>query len=255
MHTKVRRFSSAVLGISGVGLVAASVVWACTPEGYGWVPPAQPSEPPSSGSARSTPASPQPTPTQTPTGPSSVPQGSAPSGSSGQEPARGQQPARSPARGQSRAPVSSQQRATSSGPAGGRATQSAGSATGRSTSGTTSPTPAGVTSRSGRAFFADSLAPASAGSRGSAAAPAGFFAPSEQSATGDLWSGFAAGASLIPSVMDPSVSTSEADSTLPVGLGLLGLGAVALLGGLAVAEGRRRRALVLPRGEPGRWAS
>lgn len=69
-----------------------------------------------------------------------------------------------------------------------------------------------------------------------------------QSATGDLWSAFEAGrnSSLTPS----GGGTVIADDTGPgtgfaAGLALLGLGAAALVGGVATAGVRRRRGLAL----------
>ena len=64
----------------------------------------------------------------------------------------------------------------------------------------------------------------------------------DASATGDLWSGFAPGkrASLVPRPTDPAASERAPGSQFPIGLGLLGLGIATLLGGFTVAEVRRR---------------
>lgn len=80
------------------------------------------------------------------------------------------------------------------------------------------------------------------------AAPAGV-QPSERSASGDLWGGFGPGTRswLTPPETDAAAAPSPAaGSHLAVGVGLLGLGMVALVAGLGVAEARRRRALARP---------
>lgn len=67
---------------------------------------------------------------------------------------------------------------------------------------------------------------------------------SERSATADLWSGFRSGST--PSTLAPPAGEEPergSSSALAVGAGLLGLGAMALFAGFAVAEVRRRRAL------------
>lgn len=120
-------------------------------------------------------------------------------------------------------------------------------------------TSAGAMNHRGRQVFAGSVGPPGIGagtapgapvtrpgaSPQGAAAPPGAGSPSEQSATGDLWSGFGAGrpASLTPSATDPAVPADGPGWQLSVGLGLLGLGLLALFVSLAVAETRRRRAL------------
>jgi len=66
--------------------------------------------------------------------------------------------------------------------------------------------------------------------------------PSARSAAGDLWSGF--GSSQTPSLLAggaPEAAGGGAGSPLAVGLGLMGVGLMALVGGFAMAETRRRR--------------
>ncbi len=68
--------------------------------------------------------------------------------------------------------------------------------------------------------------------------------PSEQAAAGDVWSGFGSGssASLLPNATD-AAPEGGTDSGFGWGIGLLALGLLALVSGVAVAEVRRRRAL------------
>ncbi len=68
-----------------------------------------------------------------------------------------------------------------------------------------------------------------------------------QSATGDLWSGYKAdpAASLTPSRGE--TADAGPGTGFGVGLALFGLGAAALLGGAALAVGRRRRSLLFAR--------
>ena len=95
--------------------------------------------------------------------------------------------------------------------------------------------------------FAGSAAPGDPAAErqgaGGKAGPSGNPALSDRSATGDLWSGFGPGkrSSLGPGAAD-AAPASGAGPQLAIGLGLLGLGLVALLGGFGVAEARRRRA-------------
>ena len=68
--------------------------------------------------------------------------------------------------------------------------------------------------------------------------------PSEQAAAGDVWSGFGSGssASLMPNATD-AAPDGGTGSGFGWGIGLLALGLLALVSGVAVAEVRRRRAL------------
>ena len=120
-----------------------------------------------------------------------------------------------------------------------------------------------ITQDAGREVFAGSVAPSgdssttsfgspsAAPTSGSQAEPAtgtsgrSSGTPSEQAAGGDVWSGFGSGssASLLPSADDAAVSDGGAGSGLGWGIGLLSLGLLALVSGVAVAEVRRRRAL------------
>lgn len=106
----------------------------------------------------------------------------------------------------------------------------------------------GASPSSGPEVFPGSVPPTPAAQRQGASppgAPAPAGGPSERSATGDLWSGFGAGnqASLLPSMTDPEVPEEGPGSQLAIGVGLLGLGLLALLSGFGAAEVRRRRAL------------
>ena len=83
--------------------------------------------------------------------------------------------------------------------------------------------------------------------RGSPAAPAVGSSPrtpSQQSAAGDLWSGFASGPnqSLLPKATT-ATSAGGMDSRFALGMAFLGTGLVVLLAGFAVAGLRRRRVL------------
>lgn len=75
------------------------------------------------------------------------------------------------------------------------------------------------------------------------ASDAGTAAPSTASATGDLWSGFgtASGPSASGNAATPAPSSGSGNMAL--GMGLMAVGGVALLGGFALAEVRRRRAI------------
>jgi hypothetical protein len=73
--------------------------------------------------------------------------------------------------------------------------------------------------------------------------------PSQSTAAGDLWSGFASGpnSSLLPGgATDPAPSASGSGPRLALGMALLGAGLTALLAGFAVAGLRRRRASTRP---------
>ena len=69
-------------------------------------------------------------------------------------------------------------------------------------------------------------------------------APSQETASADLWSGLASGpnSSLLPSETNLAASASGSGSRLALGMAFLGAGLVALLGGFAGAARRRRRA-------------
>ena len=75
---------------------------------------------------------------------------------------------------------------------------------------------------------------------------AGAATPSQSSASaaGDLWSGFAPGASVTPSDAVTSGPASSSSRNVTLGVGLMGIGTAALFGGFAVAATRRRRSTV-----------
>jgi hypothetical protein len=107
-----------------------------------------------------------------------------------------------------------------------------------------------VVTQAGQPAFAGSVAPAPTGSFGSTpgtatgtpAAGAGrSSAPSEQAATGDVWSGFSAGQTPSLTSAADGVPEDGTGSELGWGLGLLALGLLALVAGLTAAEVRRRR--------------
>lgn len=96
-------------------------------------------------------------------------------------------------------------------------------------------------------FGSPSAAPTSGSQAESATGPSGRSSgtPSEQAAGGDVWSGFGSGStgSLMPSTGDAAVSDGGTGSGFGWGIGLLSLGLLALVSGVAVAEVRRRRVL------------
>jgi len=65
--------------------------------------------------------------------------------------------------------------------------------------------------------------------------------PSDQAATGYVWSGFAPGKTPSLSTAGDMVSEGDSGSGLGLGIGLLAFGLVALVGGLTAAEVSRRR--------------
>ena len=110
-----------------------------------------------------------------------------------------------------------------------------------------------VPDRSGAPVFAGSTAPAD--SPGASAAPAsprdgsadspggagtGRGPASEVSAAGDLWGGFSS-ATEAPSLSGAARPAADTSNSMTIGLGLLGLGLVALFTGFGVADVRRRR--------------
>lgn len=112
-----------------------------------------------------------------------------------------------------------------------------------------------VRGRSGERLFGGSTSPAdgAGGRSASSAEAAGVLGagaastsppPSEQSASGDLWSGFSSGpaGSLVPGPTHGAPGDGQSVQ-LGVGMALLGFGLVALLAGFGFAEIRRRRSL------------
>ena len=96
--------------------------------------------------------------------------------------------------------------------------------------------PAVVTTPAGQAVFG--------GSSAASVALADAKVPSSATASGDTWSGFAAGAK--PSLLTDGLTTSgsaTSSSASAVGIGLLGAGLVALFAGFAAAESARKRAV------------
>ena len=84
--------------------------------------------------------------------------------------------------------------------------------------------------------------PVGAGTAGHA--PSVATAPSLRSVTGELWSGFADGSDPATSLVALPAAPTAGTSQPALGVGLLGLGVVALFGGFGVAELRRRRVTV-----------
>jgi hypothetical protein len=139
------------------------------------------------------------------------------------------------------------------GPGGSVQTQSGGTV--QTVPGTVQTVPgSGVQTVAGQPVFAGSAAPATAGTFATTPAPAAereraaqgepsaSAAPSQQAATGDVWSGFAPGRTASLTSGADGIDDGGTGSELGLGIGLLALGLVALAGGLAAAEVRRRRA-------------
>jgi hypothetical protein len=83
-------------------------------------------------------------------------------------------------------------------------------------------------------------APAQAAAAGSKAAKSSA-APSDQAATGYVWSGFAPGKTPSLATAGEMVSEGDSGSGLGLGIALLAVGLLALVGGLTAAEVSRRR--------------
>lgn len=100
--------------------------------------------------------------------------------------------------------------------------------------------PAPAASSSG---FATVPAPAGAAAGSSKAARQSSSAtPSDQAASGYVWSGFAPGRTPSLATAGDMVSEGDSDSGLGLGIGLLAFGLLALVGGVTAAEVSRRRA-------------
>ncbi len=246
MNLSIRRLSSATaLSVLCACTIGASLAWACVPRDWGWSPPGTPDSTPTAptdvsgagGSAESAPSS------------SLTPAEASPS-----QPARTQSPSRQPSRSPARTPAKQPAQAPTNTPSGafngpsssGVAPQSSGV----QSSGAAARTPPSRSTGSGRT---------PAALRGSAkqskktleTAPT----PSERTAQavtdGDAWSAARGNsASLMSSASDPAVPSAGAQ--LGLGAGLLGLGLVGLLGGLAVAAIRRGRASARAQAAPAR---
>lgn len=244
MRTRRRRLISLVaLCLLSASLGGASLAWACTPSNWGWTPseapaPSDPSPPPASQPATPAQTSQPAPPTQSaqPASPStSAPSQvtrSQPASNPSKQPAATKQPAAS--KQEERTPT--KQPATAQSPA--RAQTEAAASIAAESSGQSS----GAESAFSRSSEPVSPRAGGAGSDKSGRTPAAP-APSKGSATvGNLWSGIGSGksSSLISSGSDPAAGPGSA---LAVGLALLGLAAIALLGGFAVTQMRRRRAL------------
>ena len=232
MHTSTRRTFGVLLCVLSAALVGASLAWACAPTNWGWAPPAAPgAETPTSGASGSTPAS-EATPAAAPTtsGGVVVDIPSQPAQRTVKQHGKGTAggPAKSPTSntttraftprvapssgirtsGRGAAPKSASPRSHGSAGGGGRA----------------------HAARSGKASKSRHASSAANGSR-----------PTTQAASGDLWSGFGKSSSLDGSRTGGTAPDGGPGGQIALGLALLGLGAVGLVGGLAVAEGRRRR--------------
>lgn len=102
--------------------------------------------------------------------------------------------------------------------------------------------PAPAASSSGFATVPAPAAGAAAGSGKAAARQSSSAAPSEQAASGYVWSGFAPGRTPSLATAGDMVSEGDSDSGLGLGIGLLAFGLLALIGGVTAAEVSRRRA-------------
>lgn len=146
------------------------------------------------------------------------------------------EPARTDGGGSERSPAADRERS----PAAERTPAGGGSAPG-----------GGVVTVGGQQVFSGSAAPATSsgtfaepattGSSRTAGSNRRSSAPSEQAATGDVWSGFAPGRTASLTNGQTGMSDGGAGSNLALGIGLLALGLLALVAGLTAAEVRRRR--------------
>jgi hypothetical protein len=89
--------------------------------------------------------------------------------------------------------------------------------------------------------FAAAPAAQSAAAAGTSKAAKSAASPSDQAATGYVWSGFAPGKTPSLATAGDMVSEGDSGSGLGLGIGLLAFGLVALVGGLTAAEVSRRR--------------
>ena len=91
-------------------------------------------------------------------------------------------------------------------------------------------------------FAAAPAAPAAQAARDGKAARNSSATPSEQAASGYVWSGFAPGKTPSLATAGDMVSEGDSDSGIGLGIGLLAFGLLALVAGLTAAEVSRRRA-------------
>jgi len=240
MNLPTRRLSSAiVLAVLCACTVGAGLAWACAPANWGWTPSATPESTPTAG-GKAPAASPGPAPSGT-----LPPAEATPSEPAAQSEPR--QPTERRAGTRAKHPARSSAEKTPSGAsaplgvaaglAGDRRAQSPSAVVGRPQSSGPASSGRGADGRRGE---------------GNGAKDSTRSTETVQAATdGEAWSGGdAKGVSLVSSAGDSGVATvTSAGSQLRLGAGLLGLGLVGLLGGLAVAGARRRRSLAL------RWAT
>ncbi len=238
MSRSRRLTAGVVLCVLAAGLTGASLAWACTPTNWGWAAP----EAPPAGQPSSSPA---PSPQSAPSPQAESPSVSAPSGVTQPGNPQSDGPANSPS-GSGNGPPS----APSKQPAGSPGAQPGQGSANAQSVGTES-----VGSRSGSQATASSAGSASArasGARGDgtpaasrSSAKARSSSPSAaKGGTSELWSAYGSGkgSSLTPGVSNAATPAAGPGSQLGLGMALLGLGAAGLLGGLAFAGARRRRA-------------
>lgn len=237
MQTRFSRSFPLLLGVLAVGLVGASIAWACTPSGWGFddpVPRPENSTPPPLAEPPSSPSAPSaaPQPTQVPAAAEPIattPAERAAPGSSTPTPAVGR---RAPAATKAPSGVGREGRS------GGVYTPGAGSSQPRPNAAP------GVKGRSDATVAGDPRPSRTArgsraerGDRGHTSTRAA----SERSATADLTGAFAPlGGPATPGVAPVSTPSSGPEGQLALGLALLGLGLVSLLGAFALPKARRR---------------
>lgn len=239
MSLRIRQVSGvAVLAALCASTVGAGLAWACAPSSWGWSAPATPESTPAAGGNAGAGA-----PPATGVAPAGglAPAQASPSPQPAQSPA--QQPAQSPAQQPSRTQPKQPARTPAGEPSGGFAPRGVapGAAQGSGTGGgTVRPARSAAPGRADRSTKGKRAEKSQKAK--SVKAPPPSRATAQAVTDGSAWS--AAGGkspSLMATASDSAPSASGAGTALGVGAALLALGLVGLVGGLAVAETRKRR--------------